>query len=72
MVRDELNAAVGTPGCGPVRASGRRRSGLSSGSTAGVAEMRVLKNIDVAFVCMNLSYTVPPEEAAAAVKGVPP
>ena len=30
--------------------------------------MRALKNIDVAFVCMNLPYTMPPEEAADAVK----
>jgi L-ascorbate metabolism protein UlaG (beta-lactamase superfamily) len=39
-----------------------------SGDTEGVPEMRALKNIDVAFVCMNLPYTMPPEEAAAAVK----
>jgi L-ascorbate metabolism protein UlaG (beta-lactamase superfamily) len=39
-----------------------------SGDTEGVPEMRALKNIDVAFVCMNLPYTMPPEEAAEAVK----
>jgi L-ascorbate metabolism protein UlaG (beta-lactamase superfamily) len=39
-----------------------------SGDTEGVPEMRALKNIDVAFVCMNLPYTMPPEEAADAVK----
>jgi L-ascorbate metabolism protein UlaG (beta-lactamase superfamily) len=38
-----------------------------SGDTEGVPEMRALKNIDVAFVCMNLPYTMPPEEAADAV-----
>jgi L-ascorbate metabolism protein UlaG (beta-lactamase superfamily) len=39
-----------------------------SGDTEGVPEMRALKNIDVAFVCMNLPYTMPPEEAADAVR----
>jgi L-ascorbate metabolism protein UlaG (beta-lactamase superfamily) len=39
-----------------------------SGDSEGVPEMRALKNIDVAFVCMNLPYTMPPEEAADAVK----
>jgi len=39
-----------------------------SGDTEGVPEMRALKNIDVAFVCMNLPYTMPPDEAADAVR----
>jgi L-ascorbate metabolism protein UlaG (beta-lactamase superfamily) len=39
-----------------------------SGDTEGIPEMRALKNIDVAFVCMNLPYTMTPEEAAEAVK----
>jgi len=34
--------------------------------------MRALKNIDVAFVCMNLPYTMTPEEAAEAVKAFHP
>jgi L-ascorbate metabolism protein UlaG (beta-lactamase superfamily) len=38
-----------------------------SGDTAGVPEMRALKNIDVAFVCMNLPYTMDVPEAASAV-----
>lgn len=38
-----------------------------SGDTEGVPEMHALKDIDVAFVCMNLPYTMPPEEAADAV-----
>ena len=41
-----------------------------SGDTEGVPEMRALKNIDVAFVCMNLPYTMPPEEAAGRGEGV--
>jgi L-ascorbate metabolism protein UlaG (beta-lactamase superfamily) len=43
-----------------------------SGDTEGVPEMRDLKNIDVAFVCMNLPYTMPPDEAAEAVKAFRP
>ncbi len=38
-----------------------------SGDTAGIPEMRNLKNIDIAFVCMNLPYTMNVEEAASAV-----
>lgn len=43
-----------------------------SGDTEGVPEMRALANIDVAFVCMNLPYTMPPDEAAEAVKAFHP
>ncbi len=43
-----------------------------SGDTENIPEMRALKNIDVAFVCMNLPYTMPPEEAADAVKAFRP
>src|SRR5215468_5373272 len=43
-----------------------------SGDTEGVPEMRSLKNIDVAFVCMNLPYTMPPDEASDAVKAFHP
>jgi L-ascorbate metabolism protein UlaG (beta-lactamase superfamily) len=43
-----------------------------SGDTEGTPEMRALKNIDVAFVCMNLPYTMSPEEAADAVKAFHP
>ena len=43
-----------------------------SGDTEGIPEMEALKNIDVAFVCMNLPYTMPPEEAAEAVKAFHP
>jgi L-ascorbate metabolism protein UlaG (beta-lactamase superfamily) len=38
-----------------------------SGDTSGIPEMRNLKNIDVAFVCMNLPYTMDTDEAASAV-----
>ncbi len=43
-----------------------------SADTEGVPEMRALKNIDVAFICMNLPYTMSPEEAADAVKAFHP
>ena len=43
-----------------------------SGDTEGIPEMRALKNIDVALVCINLPYTMPPEEAAEAVKAFHP
>ncbi len=38
-----------------------------SGDTEATPEMRSLKNIDVAFVCMNLPYTMDVEEAANGV-----
>ncbi|MBU1045274.1 MAG: MBL fold metallo-hydrolase [Candidatus Omnitrophica bacterium] len=38
-----------------------------SGDTEDIPEMRQLKNIDYAFVCMNLPYTMSVEQAASAV-----
>lgn len=43
-----------------------------SGDTEGVPEMKALRNIEAAFVCMNLPYTMPPEEAAEAVRAFQP
>ena len=43
-----------------------------SGDTEGVPEMRALQNIDVAFVCMILPYTMTPEEAAEAALAFKP
>ncbi len=43
-----------------------------SGDTEDIPEMRALKNIDVAFVCMNLPYTMTVEQAADAVKAFQP
>jgi L-ascorbate metabolism protein UlaG (beta-lactamase superfamily) len=43
-----------------------------SGDTEGIPEMKALQNIDVAFVCMNLPYTMTPEEAAEAVRAFHP
>lgn len=38
-----------------------------SGDTEDIPEMRALQNIDVAFVCMNLPYTMDVDQAASAV-----
>ncbi len=43
-----------------------------AGDTELTPEMRALKNIDAALICMNLPYTMPPEEAAEAVKAFRP
>jgi len=43
-----------------------------AGDTEGTPEMRALKNIDVAFIPMNLPYTMSPVEAADAVKAFKP
>lgn len=43
-----------------------------SGDTQGIPEMRSLKNIDVAFVCMNLPFTMDVKEAADAVLAFKP
>lgn len=43
-----------------------------SGDTEDIAEMRALRNIDIAFVCMNLPYTMTVEQAADAVNAFKP
>lgn len=43
-----------------------------SGDTEGIPEMKALRNIDVAFVCMNLPFTMTPEAAAEAVRAFHP
>lgn len=43
-----------------------------SGDTEGIPEMKSLRNIDVAFVCMNLPFTMTPEAAAEAVRAFHP
>jgi L-ascorbate metabolism protein UlaG (beta-lactamase superfamily) len=43
-----------------------------AGDTEGIPEMRALKNIGAALIPMNLPYTMPPEEAAEAVKAFRP
>lgn len=53
-------------GNGYVLTLGNKRVYIS-GDTSGIPEMRALKDIDIAFVCMNLPYTMDIKEAAAAV-----
>jgi len=43
-----------------------------AGDTECTDEMRALKNIDIAFIPMNLPYTMPPTEAAECVKAFRP
>ena len=43
-----------------------------AGDTECTPEMKALKNIDVAFLPMNLPYTMPPSEAAECVKAFKP
>ena len=43
-----------------------------SGDTEAVPEMKALRSIDVAFLCMNLPYTMTPEEAADAARAFQP
>lgn len=43
-----------------------------SGDTEDIAEMRALKNIDIAFICMNMPYTMDINQAADAVLAFKP
>ena len=43
-----------------------------SGDTECTLEMKALRNVDVAFVCMNLPYTMPVDEAVECVKRFKP
>lgn len=54
-------------GNGYVLTLGGKRVYLS-GDTECTPEMKALKNIDAAFISMNLPYTMPPTEAAACAK----
>jgi L-ascorbate metabolism protein UlaG (beta-lactamase superfamily) len=58
-------------GNGYILSLGGKRVYLS-GDTECVPEIRALKNIDVAFMTMNLPYTMPPSEAAECVKAFRP
>jgi L-ascorbate metabolism protein UlaG (beta-lactamase superfamily) len=58
-------------GNGYVLTLGGKRIYLS-GDTEDIPEMLALKNIDVAFLCMNLPYTMTVEQAARAVRAFKP
>jgi L-ascorbate metabolism protein UlaG (beta-lactamase superfamily) len=53
-------------GNGYVLTAGGKRIYIS-GDTEDIPEMRALKNIDVAFVCMNLPFTMTVDQASGAV-----
>jgi L-ascorbate metabolism protein UlaG (beta-lactamase superfamily) len=58
-------------GNGYILGLGNKRIYLA-GDTECTPEMRALKNIDIAFIPMNLPYTMPPSEAAECVKAFKP
>ena len=58
-------------GCGYILTYGGKRF-YFSGDTEAIPEMKALKNIDAAFICLNLPYTMTPEEAAGAVRAFHP
>lgn len=66
-LREEaLNFHTKGRGNGYVLSKGDQRI-YFSGDTEDIPEMRALKNIDKAFICMNLPYTMTEESAASAV-----
>ncbi len=58
-------------GNGYVLAMGEKKIYIS-GDTEDIPEMRSLQGIDIAFVCMNLPYTMPVEQAAEGVLAFKP
>jgi L-ascorbate metabolism protein UlaG (beta-lactamase superfamily) len=71
LTADRLQFHTKGRGNGYVVAFGGKRL-YFSGDTEGIPEMKALRNIDVAFVCMNLPYTMTPQEAAEAVRAFHP
>lgn len=59
------------PGNGYILMLGGKRIYVS-GDTECIPEITALKNIDVAFMCMNLPYTQTPQEAAECVRNFRP
>ena len=55
-----------------VRVDGRAHDGQHVADTECTTEMKALKNIDIAFLPMNLPYTMPPNEAAECAKAFKP
>lgn len=71
LPEDETSRHPKGRGNGYVLTVGGKRIYLS-GDTEDIPEMRSLKNIDVAFVCMNLPYTMNIQQAASAVNEFKP
>ena len=68
---DRLQFHAKGRGNGYVMTLGDKRVYIA-GDTEAVDEMKALRNIDVAFVPMNLPYTMTPEQAAVGVKAFKP
>lgn len=68
---DETSRHKKGRGNGYILTIGGKRIYLS-GDTEDIPEMRALKNIDVAFVCMNLPYTMSIKQASSAVSEFKP
>ena len=66
LTEDRLQFHENGRGNGYVLTIGGRRVYIS-GDTEDIPEMRALENIDVAFVCFNLPYTMTEAQAASAV-----
>lgn len=71
LTTDRLKFHPKGRGNGYVLALGGKRIYLS-GDTEGIPEMLALKNIDLAFLCMNLPYTMNAEQTARAVRAFKP
>jgi L-ascorbate metabolism protein UlaG (beta-lactamase superfamily) len=71
LTQDRLKFHSKGRGNGYVVTAGGKRIYIS-GDTEDIPEMRALKNIDVAFVCMNLPYTMDVNQAASAVNAFKP
>jgi len=71
LTEDRLKYHEKGRGNGYVVTVGEKRIYIS-GDTEDIPEMRALENIDYAFVCMNLPYTMTVEQAASAVLEMKP
>ncbi|MEP5613609.1 MAG: MBL fold metallo-hydrolase [Cyclobacteriaceae bacterium] len=71
MADDETSRHTKGRGNGYVLTMGGKKI-YFSGDTEDIPEMRALKNIDVAFVCMNLPYTMDIKQASSAVSAFKP
>ena len=71
LTRERLNFHPKGRDNGYVLTLGGKRLYIS-GDTEEIPEMLGLKNIDVAFLCMNLPYTMNPEQAARATRSFKP
>lgn len=71
LTADRLKYHPKGRGNGYVLTLGSKRVYIS-GDTENIPEMLALKNIDLAFLCMNLPYTMTVEQAAEAVRAFKP